>query len=135
MFSPKALALTNSFARMGQRQRILSPYESELPMQLRGFLAAVCVASVGRGEMLPSFDLPSAARYASHVLLVQDGTIVESWKGGLPEDRRFPGSESSPQPVVYGLDRVHGEFVLAELKRRGLAKVEKVSGKRMVHFL
>src|SRR5262245_10770418 len=103
-------------------------------MALRWFLAATCLASVARGEMLPSFHLPFAARHASQVLLVQDGQVVESWQGRLPQDRRFPSTAPSSQPLVYGFDRLDQGYVLADLKRRGLTKVEAVTGKRMVHF-
>lgn len=104
-------------------------------MVLRWLLVFTCLAPLARAESLPSFHLPFAARHASQVLVVQDGQVVESWKGGMPEERRFPSGPPSPQPVVYGFDRLDQELVLADLKKRGLTKVEAVTGKRMVHFL
>jgi hypothetical protein len=99
-------------------------------------LAFVCFAPAVRAEILPSFDVVSASKNASQVVVVEDGKVVESWIGDLqPATQLFPaGAKPKPINVEYSF---RGISVVdeVELAKRGVKKVEAVTGKRKVRFL
>ena len=110
-----------------------------MPRTLLIALPFLCLAPALRAEILPSFDVISASRYASHAVVVEDGKVVESWIGDLePGKQLFPaGTKPGPINVEYsfrGIGVVEEE-VERDLAKRGLKKVIAVSGKRMVRFL
>jgi len=102
-------------------------------------LPLLCLTPALRAENLPSFDVISASKYASHVVVVEDGKVVEGWIGDLePGTQLFPsGAKPSPINVEYSFRGIGvvDEEVERALAKRGLKKVVAVSGKRMVHFL
>ena len=101
-------------------------------------LTIVCLASPASAEILPSFDVISASRYASQAVVVEDGKVVESWIGNLePGTQLFP-ADGKPKPfnVEYSFGGIGADEALERvLAKRGLKKVVAVSGKRMVRFL
>jgi hypothetical protein len=107
---------------------------------LRPFLALVFVgssAAVVRGESLPSFGLEFASKAASHVVVVEDGKVVESWLGDLkPGTQLFPaGEKPMARQVEYTVSLLSEAEEKQELARLGLKFVSSVSGKRMLYFL
>lgn len=104
------------------------------------FVSILLLAPSARAEILPSFDVVGASKHASHVVVVEDGKVVESWLGDLkPGTQLFPaGVKPSPMNVEYSfggigvVDEAEEERLLA---KRGLKRVIAVSGKRLVHFL
>jgi hypothetical protein len=104
------------------------------------FSLILLLAPAARAEILPSFDVVDASRHASHLVVVEDGKVVESWIGDLkPGTQLLPaGEKPSPMNVEYSfrgigvVDEAEQERLLA---KRGLKRVIAVSGKRMVLFL
>jgi len=103
------------------------------PIVLVTFL---CLAPLAQAEILPSFSLEYASKHASDVVLVEDGKVLENWKGDIkPGTQLYPaGHRGAALKVRYGFGAVDEERVNVELKRRGLKKVDAVTGKRMVYF-
>lgn len=99
--------------------------------------AVLGIASIARAENLPSFGLEFASKYASHVVVVEDGKVIESWVGDLkPGTRLIPGdAKPVARKVDYKANFLSDAEVEQELAQHGLKKVAQVSGKRMVHFL
>jgi hypothetical protein len=100
-------------------------------------IAFLSLASFARAESLPSFGLEFASKYASHVVVVENGKVVESWLGDLkPGTQVFPANAKSlARKVDYQASLLSAAEEEKELARLGLRKVAQVTGKRMVHFL
>src|SRR5262245_45057318 len=91
--------------------------------------------AAARGEILPSFSLDHAARYAVHVVVVEEGKVVETWKGDLkPGTPLKHVATARPIAVDYYHSGGDRKLIDAELAHRKLTKVPAVSGRRLVHF-
>lgn len=102
---------------------------------LLGCCCCAVFSAIALGEVAPSFELDFAARHASDIVLIENGKVLESWKGGIsPGLQLFPATEATPRPVRYGFSN-RDDAGDPRLKQSGLKKVDKVTGRRIVQFL
>jgi hypothetical protein len=84
---------------------------------------AVRAEWIGRG-----FDLPNLTWAATHIVLVEDGKVVESWKGDLKPGAKLPDGAA-------GFARIKPPAFDPDWVERSGEKPPAVSGRRLVLFL
>lgn len=102
-------------------------------------LVAGCVglllAAPLHAENLPSFDLAFATKTATDIVVVQEGKIVDVWKGTSKiGDRWTEPVDTKPREVDHQLWGADIKVVKQEITARKLQFVTRVTGKRQVLF-
>jgi hypothetical protein len=107
---------------------------------MRAVLCAAAILLIGgaaHARILPSFDLPSAAKAAANVVVVEEGKVVEVWAGDKKVGDSYPAAKLAPHGVnvVYGFAGLTDAEIEQQLAKKGVKRVGSVTGKRMVFFI
>ena len=107
---------------------------------MRAALCASVLMLIGHSahaRILPSFHLPSAAKAAAHVIVVEERMVVEVWAGDMKVGDSYPAANVVPRgnKAVYKCGHLDDAEIDRQLAEKAIKRVGQVTGKRMVFFL